>query len=119
MLSCAAEELPPGRHSSAGGHQPQWLTDRCCTSQLYDSILIPKLIIKPAQQAADLPFQAVGVAGFEPTASSSRTAGRAVHGGHFRRSLAGSGRCRPVLVGGVAVFRSCTAALAAHGWDWP
>jgi hypothetical protein len=67
----------------------------------------------------DLAFQSVGVAGFEPTASSSRTAGRAVNGGYLRRSLANGERCGSVLVGGVAVFRSCTAVLAAHGWDWP
>jgi DNA invertase Pin-like site-specific DNA recombinase len=59
----------------------------------------------------------VGVAGFEPTASSSRTAGRAVNGGYFRRSPVDGGRCRLVLVGGVAVLRSCTTApLAAQGW---
>jgi hypothetical protein len=69
--------------------------------------------------ACDLAFQCVGVAGFEPTASSSRTVGSAVNGGYFRRSPANDGRCRPVLVSPVAVFRSCTAALAAHGWDWP
>jgi hypothetical protein len=64
----------------------------------------------------DLAIQSVGVAGFEPTASSSRTAGRAVDGGYFRRSPADGGRCKPVLVGGVAVLRSCTAALTAQGW---
>src|SRR6185437_14117477 len=56
------------------------------------------------------------VSGFEPTVSSSRTAGRAVNGGYFRRSPASGGRCGPVLVGGVAVLRSCTAALAAQSW---
>jgi len=62
----------------------------------------------------DQALQRVGVAGFEPTASSSRTAGRAVNRGCFRRSTASGGRCGPVLVGGVAVLRSCTAALAAR-----
>jgi hypothetical protein len=64
----------------------------------------------------DLAFQSVGVAGFEPTASSSRTAGRAVNAGYFRRSPASGGRWGPVLVGGVAVLRSCTAELAALSW---
>jgi hypothetical protein len=57
----------------------------------------------------DLAFQSVGVAGFEPTASSSRTAGRAVDGGCFRTSLADDGHSGAVLVVLVAVFRSCTA----------
>jgi hypothetical protein len=65
----------------------------------------------------DLAIQSVGVAGFEPTASSSRTAGRAVDRGYSRRSPAISGRYGTVLVSRVAVFRSCTAALAAQGWD--
>jgi hypothetical protein len=49
------------------------LESRCCTSQLYEPILVQKPITKPVTQAADLAFQVVGVAGFEPTASSSRT----------------------------------------------
>jgi hypothetical protein len=60
----------------------------------------------------DLAFQSVGVAGFEPTASSSRTAGRAVDGGCFRTSRAAGGRSEAVLVGLVAVLRCCTAAVA-------
>jgi hypothetical protein len=59
----------------------------------------------------DLAFQSVGVAGFEPTASSSRTAGRAVDRGCFRTSPAIGGCCGTVLVSLVAVFRSCTAAV--------
>ncbi len=60
----------------------------------------------------DVAFQSVGVAGFEPTASSSRTAGKSVDGGCFRTSLAAEGRSRTVLIGLVAVFRSCTAEVA-------
>jgi hypothetical protein len=56
------------------------------------------------------------VARLKPTASSSRTAGRAVNGGYFRTLLANGECCGVVLVGGVAVFRSCTAALARQGW---
>jgi hypothetical protein len=56
----------------------------------------------------------VGVAGFEPTASSSRTAGTAVNGGCFRTSRAASGRSEAVLVDLVAVFRSCTAEVASR-----
>ncbi len=59
----------------------------------------------------DLAFQSVGVAGFEPTASSSRTAGTTVNGGCFRTSWAAGGCSGAVLVGLVAVFRSCTAAV--------
>jgi hypothetical protein len=51
----------------------------------------------------------VGVAGFEPTASSSRTAGTAVDSGCFRTPRAADGRCGAVLVGLVAVLRCCTA----------
>jgi hypothetical protein len=50
-----------------------WDARRCCASQLYELILGHKPIRKPTVQAADLVFQAVGVAGFEPTASSSRS----------------------------------------------
>jgi len=53
------------------------------------------------------------VAGFY-SKPSSRTAGRAVNRVRFRRSLVSGGRCGLVLVGGVAVLRSCTAALAAR-----
>jgi hypothetical protein len=60
----------------------------------------------------DLAFQSVGVAGFEPTASSSRTAGKLVDSGYFRTSLAIRGCSGSVLIGLVAVFRSCTAAVA-------
>jgi hypothetical protein len=60
----------------------------------------------------DQAFQRVGVAGFEPTASSSRTAGMAVDRGYFRTSLVAGGRSGTVLVSLVAVFRSCTAAKA-------
>jgi hypothetical protein len=84
----------------------------------FSAVRTENLISQSLAQASDLRFL-VGVAGFEPTASSSRTAGRAVNGGYFRRSPASGGRCGPVLVGGVAVLRSCTAALAAQGWDWP
>jgi hypothetical protein len=45
---------------------------RCCTSQLYEPILARETDQKPMAQAADLRIQTVGVAGFEPTASSSR-----------------------------------------------
>jgi hypothetical protein len=70
-------------------------------------------------RAPDLRFSGVGVAGFEPTASSSRTAGRAVDGGYFRTSPAIGGRSGTVLVSLVAVFRSCTGSprrtgLAVH-----
>jgi hypothetical protein len=65
----------------------------------------------------DLAFQSVGVAGFEPTASSSRTAGRSVDGGCFRMSLAVEGRLGTVLVGLVAVFRSCTAHRSCGAGD--
>jgi hypothetical protein len=67
----------------------------------------------------DLAFQRVGVAGFEPTASSSRTVGRAGNGSYLRRLLAGGGRCGSVLVGLVAVLRSCTTELVASGRDEP
>jgi hypothetical protein len=46
---------------------------RCCTSQLYAPIRTWKRYSNSTTQAADLAFQTVGVAGFEPTASSSRT----------------------------------------------
>jgi hypothetical protein len=60
-------------------------------------------------RAPDLALPGVGVAGFEPTASSSRTAGKAVDRGCFRTSPATGGPPRPMLVGLVAVLRSCTA----------
>ena len=63
----------------------------------------------------DLAFQRVGVAGFEPTASSSRTAGKSVDQGCFRTSLAAEGRSGTVWVSLVAVFRSCTAAVCPVG----
>ncbi len=63
-------------------------------------------------RAPDLALPGVGVAGFEPTASSSRTAGTAVDRGYLRTSWAAGGRSGAVLVGLVAVFRSCTAAVA-------
>ena len=68
-------------------------------------------------RAPDLRFGGVGVAGFEPTASSSRTAGTAVDRGCFRTSQATGGRSGAVLVGLVAVFRSCTTAspIVAEG----
>jgi hypothetical protein len=87
------------------------LTETGATSQ---NNLTEALALVLADVGSSTPV-VVGVAGFEPTASSSRTAGRVVNGGYLRSSLAGGGRCRSVLVGGVAVFRSCTAAL---GWDW-
>jgi hypothetical protein len=59
--------------------------------------------------APDLRLGRVGVAGFEPTASSSRTAGRAVDKGHFRTSRTADGRSGAVLVDLVAVLRCCTA----------
>jgi hypothetical protein len=67
----------------------------------------------------DLAFQSVGVAGFEPTASSSRTAGKAVDRGCFRTSQATGGRSGAVLVDLVAVFRSCTAAGRVQVGDLP
>ena len=73
----------------------------------------------------DLAFQSVGVAGFEPTASSSRTAGMAVDRGCFRTSRATVGHLGAVLVGVVAVLRCCTAmdvrrsgASATSGSEW-
>ncbi|MDX6295914.1 MAG: hypothetical protein QOH50_5137 [Kribbellaceae bacterium] len=63
-------------------------------------------------RAPDLVLPGVGVAGFEPTASSSRTAGKSIDGGCFRTSLAAEGRSGTVLVGLVAVFRCCTAWVA-------
>jgi hypothetical protein len=52
-------------------------------------------------RAPELGFQSVGVAGFEPTASSSRTAGRSVArgaflhvAGHWRAFWDGAGRSR-------------------------
>jgi hypothetical protein len=46
---------------------------RCCTSQLYAAIRAWKQHSNSTTQAADLAIWRVGVAGFEPTASSSRT----------------------------------------------
>ena len=77
-------------------------------------------------RAPDLVLPGVGVAGFEPTASSSRTAGRAVDGGCLRTSRAAEGRYGTVLVSLVAVFRSCTAdvvrwsklASSTSGSEW-
>ena len=46
---------------------------RCSTSQLYGLIRTWKRYSNSTTQAADLAFQTVGVAGFEPTASSSRS----------------------------------------------
>ena len=46
---------------------------RCCTSQLYAPIRTWKRHSNSTTQAADLAVWRVGVAGFEPTASSSRT----------------------------------------------
>ncbi len=46
---------------------------RCCTSQLYGPIRVRKQNRNPLAWAPDLRIQTVGVAGFEPTASSSRT----------------------------------------------
>ena len=46
---------------------------RCCTSQLYGPIRTQKKNRNPMAWAPDLRFQTVGVAGFEPTASSSRS----------------------------------------------
>jgi hypothetical protein len=68
----------------------------------------------------------VGVAVFEPTASSSRTAGRAVDGGCLHTSRAAERRYGTVLVSLVAVFRSCTAdvvrwsklASSTSGSEW-
>ena len=37
----------------------------------------------------------------------------------FRTSSAIGGRLGPVLVGLVAVFLSCRAALTTQGWNWP
>jgi hypothetical protein len=65
--------------------------------------------MKPAEQAADQAFQTVGVAGFEPTASSSRTAGSVVDRGYFRTSMGAGGHPGAVLASLVAVFRGCTA----------
>jgi hypothetical protein len=63
-------------------------------------------------RAPDLVLPGVGVAGFEPTASSSRTAGMAVDKGYFSTSRVTGGRSGAVLGGLVAVSRSCTAAVA-------
>ena len=63
-------------------------------------------------RTSELQFCGVGVAGFEPTASSSRTAGKSVDRGHFRTSSAIGGCSGTVLVSLVAVFCSCTAELA-------
>ena len=60
-------------------------------------------------RAPVLGIQGVGVAGFEPTASSSRTAGRAVDRGCFRTSRAVAGHIETVPVDAVAVLRCCTA----------
>jgi hypothetical protein len=60
-------------------------------------------------RAPDLRFAGVGVAGFEPTASSSRTAGTTVDRGYFCTSRAIDGHSGAVLVGLVAVLRCCTA----------
>ncbi len=46
---------------------------RCCTSQLYGPIRAQKQKRSPLAWAPDLRIWTVGVAGFEPTASSSRT----------------------------------------------
>ena len=46
---------------------------RCCTSQLYAPIPTWKQHSNSTTQPADLAIWRVGVAGFEPTASSSRT----------------------------------------------
>jgi hypothetical protein len=60
-------------------------------------------------RAPELVFVRVGAVGSEPTASLSRTAGRVVDRGCFRTSRATGGRPGPMLVGLVAVLRSCTA----------
>ena len=62
-------------------------------------------------RAPELVFQIVGVAGFGLTASTSRTAGQADNLGHLRPSFAAGGCYGAVLVGLVAVFRSCTAGV--------
>jgi hypothetical protein len=85
----------------------------CSTSQLC-GLSRARKYRNPSARAPDAKIQTVGVAGFEPTASSSRTAGRAVDGGYFRTSPAIGGRSGTVLVSLVAVFRSCTAAVAAQ-----
>ena len=59
-------------------------------------------------RTSELQFRGVGVAGFEPTASSSRTVGRTVDRGCFRTSPVIGGRSGTLLVSLVAVFRSCT-----------
>ena len=46
---------------------------RGCTSQLYGPIPTQKQVRSPSAWALDLRLYGVGVAGFEPTASSSRT----------------------------------------------
>jgi hypothetical protein len=46
---------------------------RCCTSQLYAAVRAWKQHSNSTTQAADLAIWRVGVAGFEPTASSSRS----------------------------------------------
>ena len=48
----------------------------------------------------------------DSSTSSSRTAGSAVDRDYFRTSRAAGGCSGAVLVGLVAVFRSCTAAVA-------
>ena len=45
----------------------------CSTSQLYGLIRTWRRYSNSTTQAAELVFQTVGVAGFEPTASSSRS----------------------------------------------
>lgn len=68
-------------------------------------------------RALELGFQSVGVAGFGPTASSMRTAGKSGDRGHFRTSPAIGRRSGTVLVGLVAVLRSCTAQVAGQDGD--
>jgi hypothetical protein len=63
-------------------------------------------------RAPDLRSAGVGVAGFEPTASSSRTAGKAVDRGCIRTSRAVGGHIETVPVDAVAVLRCCTTAAS-------
>jgi hypothetical protein len=51
--------------------EPRWLRSAAVTSQRYGPILARKLTSNSMARAADLVFRTVGVAGFEPTASSS------------------------------------------------
>ena len=77
-------------------------------------------------RAPDLVLPGVGVAGFEPTASSSRTAVRVGRWRLFTHVTGRWGRYGTVLVSLVAVFRSCTAdvvrwsklASSTSGSEW-